>query len=284
LTYQGYHTSIVQRGITIGFILFVISEVFFFLSIFWAFFHSSLAPSIELGAVWPPVGVTALNPSLLITLGFITPTPILFYYPNLIEYEPNENPTKFSMAIWAKDALYGLLLARGSSIRVNPVNKHGGNANAWFIFRDKNKEFSSWILSLYAPWCSEYFIKEGLVKEGEGEVYNWTTRSFPFLLDMYNEIYIDGKRVIPQYVFSNMSPSMLAFLAMQNAYTHGLGIRINIGLFSLEDRAKLALSITKNLHLEVRVSGGKLYIPNRTAFINIIKPYFHHTQLYRLGL
>jgi len=61
-TYQGNHTSIVQRGITIGFILFVISEVFFFLSIFWAFFHSALSPSIELGAVWPPKGVMALNP------------------------------------------------------------------------------------------------------------------------------------------------------------------------------------------------------------------------------
>jgi len=29
-TYQGFHTSIVQRGISIGFILFVISEIFFF--------------------------------------------------------------------------------------------------------------------------------------------------------------------------------------------------------------------------------------------------------------
>lgn len=61
-TFQGYHTSIVQRGITIGFILFVISEVFFFLSIFWSFFHSALSPSVELGSVWPPTGIEALNP------------------------------------------------------------------------------------------------------------------------------------------------------------------------------------------------------------------------------
>jgi cytochrome c oxidase subunit 3 len=61
-TYQGNHTSIVQRGITIGFILFVISEIFFFLSIFWAFFHSALSPAVELGSVWPPAGIHALNP------------------------------------------------------------------------------------------------------------------------------------------------------------------------------------------------------------------------------
>merc|ERR1712126_468993 len=29
---------------------------------FWAFFHASLSPSVELGSVWPPVGIRALNP------------------------------------------------------------------------------------------------------------------------------------------------------------------------------------------------------------------------------
>uniref|UniRef100_A0A1X7UXW1 Cytochrome c oxidase subunit 3 n=1 Tax=Amphimedon queenslandica TaxID=400682 RepID=A0A1X7UXW1_AMPQE len=33
-----------------------------FLSFFWAFFHSSLAPAIEIGAVWPPKGIKPLNP------------------------------------------------------------------------------------------------------------------------------------------------------------------------------------------------------------------------------
>ena len=61
-TYQGNHTKKVQRGIRIGFTLFVISEIFFFISIFWAFFHSSLAPSVELGSTWPPLGIQALDP------------------------------------------------------------------------------------------------------------------------------------------------------------------------------------------------------------------------------
>ena len=61
-TYLGNHTLEVQKGLTIGVILFIISEVFAFLSIFWAFFHSSLAPAIEIGGVWPPQGITALDP------------------------------------------------------------------------------------------------------------------------------------------------------------------------------------------------------------------------------
>jgi len=61
-TFQGHHTTIVQKGLRYGMILFIISEVFFFLAFFWAFFHSSLAPSIEIGAIWPPKGIKVLNP------------------------------------------------------------------------------------------------------------------------------------------------------------------------------------------------------------------------------
>jgi cytochrome c oxidase subunit 3 len=61
-TFQGLHTDIVKRGLKIGMLLFIISEIFFFVSFFWAFFHSSLAPAIELGALWPPVGIQILNP------------------------------------------------------------------------------------------------------------------------------------------------------------------------------------------------------------------------------
>lgn len=42
--------------------LFIVSEALFFLAIFWAFFHSALSPTIELGAKWPPMGIEAINP------------------------------------------------------------------------------------------------------------------------------------------------------------------------------------------------------------------------------
>lgn len=59
---QGCHTSFVVSNIRWGMILFIVSEIIFFFSFFWAFFHSSLAPNIEIGGVWPPEGVEALNP------------------------------------------------------------------------------------------------------------------------------------------------------------------------------------------------------------------------------
>jgi len=60
--YQGLHTEIVEIGLRWGIILFITSEVIFFLSFFWAFFHSSLSPNIELGCSWPPMGVDAFDP------------------------------------------------------------------------------------------------------------------------------------------------------------------------------------------------------------------------------
>nr|UPL66016.1 cytochrome c oxidase subunit III [Myrmedobia distinguenda] len=61
-TFQGQHTSIVVNGLKWGMILFIVSEVFFFSSFFWSFFHSSISPAIEIGAVWPPKGITTFNP------------------------------------------------------------------------------------------------------------------------------------------------------------------------------------------------------------------------------
>jgi cytochrome c oxidase subunit 3 len=59
--YEGRHTSFVQRGLRYGFVLFLISEAAFFASLFWAFFHSALAPTIWIQCVWPPVGIHVIN-------------------------------------------------------------------------------------------------------------------------------------------------------------------------------------------------------------------------------
>nr|AML25999.1 cytochrome c oxidase subunit III [Staphylinidae sp. BMNH 1274240] len=74
-TFQGLHTYKVVMGLRWGMILFITSEVFFFISFFWSFFHNSLSPNIELGMIWPPKGIEPFNPSqipLLNTLILLT--------------------------------------------------------------------------------------------------------------------------------------------------------------------------------------------------------------------
>ena len=61
-SFIGHHTKEVIKRHRIGFILFIISEVIFFFAFFWAFFHSRLAPSIQIGCQWPPLGIYPLSP------------------------------------------------------------------------------------------------------------------------------------------------------------------------------------------------------------------------------
>lgn len=61
-TFEGQHTAVVQRGLRMGVILFIVSEVMFFFAFFWAFFHSSFNPSPAIGGVWPPAFITTLDP------------------------------------------------------------------------------------------------------------------------------------------------------------------------------------------------------------------------------
>jgi cytochrome c oxidase subunit 3 len=61
-TYQGHHTQKVQKGLKMGMFLFILSEIMLFFSFFWAFFHSSLAPTIWIGCVWPPLGIEFISP------------------------------------------------------------------------------------------------------------------------------------------------------------------------------------------------------------------------------
>jgi cytochrome c oxidase subunit 3 len=80
-TYNGDHTRLVQNGLRYGMLLFILSEVMFFAAFFWGFFHSSLAPAMDIGFVWPPkgispfcpVGVPFLNTLILLASGaFVT--------------------------------------------------------------------------------------------------------------------------------------------------------------------------------------------------------------------
>lgn len=61
-TEQGSHSPLVSNGLKIGIILFITSEVLFFFSFFWAYFHSSISPNIEIGLNWPPKFINQFNP------------------------------------------------------------------------------------------------------------------------------------------------------------------------------------------------------------------------------
>ena len=61
-TFQGHHTFKVQQGLRMGMALFIVSEVMFFFSFFWGFFHAALAPTVAISSRWPPYAIEVLDP------------------------------------------------------------------------------------------------------------------------------------------------------------------------------------------------------------------------------
>jgi len=81
--HEGSHTRVVQISHRYGMILFIASEVMFFVAWFWAFFDASLFSGEKIeylryaftGGHWPPKGIEAINPwrlPLLNTLILLT--------------------------------------------------------------------------------------------------------------------------------------------------------------------------------------------------------------------
>ena len=60
--FQGLHSTIVYRGLRSGIVLFIVSEILFFFSFFWTYFHIVYRPRCFLGIIWPPIGLKVLNP------------------------------------------------------------------------------------------------------------------------------------------------------------------------------------------------------------------------------
>jgi cytochrome c oxidase subunit III len=69
-SHEGYHTRVVSLHLRYGMIMFIASEVMFFVAWFWAFFDASLFPNEVhqvartefTGGVWPPKGIEVLDP------------------------------------------------------------------------------------------------------------------------------------------------------------------------------------------------------------------------------
>jgi len=65
------HSEVVRKGLSIGMLLFILSEVMFFVAFFWSFFNSSIDPSgfvsednpfAFTNKIWPPEGIKTIDP------------------------------------------------------------------------------------------------------------------------------------------------------------------------------------------------------------------------------
>jgi len=59
---EGDHTPVVQLAMRYGMVLFIMSEVMFFVAWFWIFFEGAMFGEARGGGPWPPVGIETFDP------------------------------------------------------------------------------------------------------------------------------------------------------------------------------------------------------------------------------
>jgi hypothetical protein len=124
-----------------GVALFIVSEALFFVAIFWAFFHSALSPTVELGAMWPPMGIEAINPFELPLLNTVDCVIILYNLAVLVKTQLYEINLTFN-PLCCEFSLFFLPIVKSfHSGRISNEQENDEN-----ISKDSlNEEFYRWL-------------------------------------------------------------------------------------------------------------------------------------------
>jgi hypothetical protein len=304
-TYQGAHTSKVQQGLTLGFILFVISEVFFFISIGWAFFHSALSPTVELGCVWPPAGIEPLNPWELPLLNTI------ILLSSGVSLKCNELQDLFLFAILPFSSprvpstqrigphnieilsiLVGSMLGDGSMER-------DGNGSRFCFYQEKSHgEYLLWLhCSLSNLGYCKTNIPQIMTRKGFNGgiryIYRFRTFTYSSFNVFYEEFHKKDKKIVPLFIENYFTPLALAVWIMDDGCKiKDRGLKFSTNSFSLKEVKFLAellenkFELKTSIHKTGAINQYNIYIHKSSMpkLIEIVEPYIHPTMLYKIKI
>ena len=129
-------------------------------------------------------------------------------------------------------------------------------------------------------------------KDKLGESYRFDTYTFSNLLWFYKRFYKNKIKVLPEHddLIQFLTPLALAIWIMDDGTFKSPGIRIAINNFTQEE-GKLLIQVLKekyNIESSLHKNSDRfqLYIKKESMkkLIDLIKPYFHSTMYYKLGL
>lgn len=311
MTLQGYHTKKVRKGINIGFILFIVSEVFFFFSIFWAYFHSSLSPSVELGGMWPPMGIEALNlwelPLLntIILLSSGVSLKCNELDPSLIIYSvlPISSPKTPSLKRIGPHNIDILSILIGTLLGDASMERDGKGSRVCFYQEKTHGEYLLWLhRTLFClGYCRSDIPKITIRKSAYGidklrYIYRFRSYTYSSFNWIYDDFYITkGDKLIktvPKWIDQYLTPLALAVWIMDDGcLIKNRGIKIATNSFTLDEVKYLSSIIEKKYGIKTTfiktgaIDQYEIYFPKSTLskLIKIVKPYIHPTMYYKIG-
>jgi hypothetical protein len=130
------------------------------------------------------------------------------------------------------------------------------------------------------------------MKDKLGDSYRFDTYCYSNLLWFYQIFYKNKIKVLPEfnYLIQFLTPLALAIWIMDDGTFKSPGVRIAINNFTKEEGERLIeiLRIKYSIESSLQKNNDRyqLYIKKESMkiLIDLVKPYFHPTMLYKLGL
>ena len=302
-TYQGHHTIKVRKGLQLGMILFIISEVCFFVAFFWAYFHSSLTPAVELGAIWPPLGINILNPwnvpllntILLLSSGVcLTCNHFDFLFCSLL---PFSAPRVLSTKRIGPHNFEVLSLLLGSLLGDGTMERDGHGSRFAFYQEKSHGEYLLWLhQTLFSFGYCKPDLPQIQTRIHHSDQLRYISRFRTYTYSSFNWIYDafypHSKKILPSLISDYLSPLALAIWIMDDGCkVKDRGFKFATNCFTLVEVQFLAqllkdkFDLSTSIHKTGAINQYNLYIPKSSIdkLSGIVKPYIHPTMLYKLN-
>lgn len=320
-TYLGNHTLAVQRGLNMGVAIFIMTEGLFFLAIFWAYFHSALSPTVELGAQWPPIGIEAINAfelpllNTIILLASGKDTCLKYNKFNwkkthkVINLLPSMKKNFFSTLPFSTPRVlsinrvgphnYNVLsLLIASLLGDGHMERDGNGSRFCFYQKGDHIEYIIWLHKtlLNYGYCKESIpqIKSRIINDKLTYYCRFRTFTYSSFNWIYNAFYINKIKKIPPIFEEYMSPLALSVWIMDDGtWNKNRGLVLCTNSYTLDEVKYLIRILVDKFTLNgvTAIKAGAInqymiYIPKRNMpiLIPLLTPHIHPMFLYKLNI
>lgn len=148
----------------------------------------------------------------------------------------------------------------------------------------KEKDYVNWLFQQ----LKDFVISSPKLRKGNGKriAYRFFTRQHLELTEIYDEFYVNGRKIVPKYL--KLDPVSLAVWFMDDGSRSYRSFYLNTQRFDQESQNRLIAKLNE-IGISSRLNKDKIYFRIRISgsdskkFCETVKPYIVESLKYKLG-